>query len=301
MDNLWDNYISNKNLDEFEDWHSTNLCIKKFDDRVEISFKNTYSVNIFSYEKDNDFYFSFNPRILKEIFGEFTKRHTKLFEKLTIYKDRYKFDYCGHDVQTIRVDRPEAGLIIQKWIDKYRHIILSYDPKDLMIEVSAGFDTRNLSYLWRYNGNKYDIYTKNDPDEVDVALKVIEQLPYDNIYVGEKILNRISLNGGNIISVNSKFNINEHWCQKIANPLYCRKSHHILYGITPYYDKEYLRIKTLKSTDLKYALAHLFTKDNKELYENIPYLSFKRKQVKIDKKFKWFAESILCNWKNFLI
>lgn len=296
MKQLWDNYISNKNLDEFEDWESVNLYIKKNNDSVEVSFKNTYSVNIFSYEEGSDFYLSFNPNTLIDKFGKYTIRHKDLFSKLIITKDKYSFEFSEHTVGTVRDRSEEAGQIIQNWVDKYRKIIFDIDPSEMIMEVSAGFDTRNLTYLWRYNGNKYDIYTKNDPDEVNEALQVIALLPRNHVYVGNKPLNRITLSGANIISRSVLFNINTMWCDKIANPEYCHKSYHILYGITPYYDKEYLKIYCRIPTQLKFVLAYLFTKDH-PLFK-IPYMSFMREHVKIDRRFESKVMFVISKWKN---
>lgn len=290
---LWDTIFTNKEIlndnkfqliNNVKNFENINLKIERNESNIEISFKLTYSVNIFIVNDNKYYYVSFNPKLLLEYFSEdHIVRHYAFFDKLILNKDIYKFTYSKNELYVIPINSSEGINIIKNWINRYINIVQNITPSNLNIEMSAGIDTRVLSYFWRNTNNEYLVYTKNDPDEYEDAVNVINYIN-DNFLVSlnttsekNNLKSHIVLNGGNIIhglyrttSVYDFYNV-------INNPFKSQKAKHIIKDICPYYDKDYLKIKCEYPGQLKIVLLKYLCEE-KDLIK-LPIKSFERKNL----------------------
>lgn len=280
--------FSNKNFDEIKDFENHNLVIKKIDDHIEIYFKLTNSVNIFSYNDGKYYYLSFDGITLTNEFGENIERHYKFFEKLILTKDTFFFIEKKEDLATIDFLSKEGQTIFKEWKERYKELISSIPQDDLIIELSAGMDTRMLSYFYRNLNKTYTVYSKPDPDEINEALNVInyinENFPVKLNVIHKKnkelICDKFNLNGGSLIRGLERPTTAEHFYDKIGNSLICNKAKHIIQDICPFYDKEYLKLYGSFPGYVK--VSAFFDLCNEKELINLPVKSFKRETVNIE-------------------
>lgn len=269
---FWDTVLSNTNFDEIPDFENLNLCIKHVDDHIEIYFKLTYSTNVFIYEENyqkyyksdnNKYWLSLNPENLYKLFDkDKIQRHVKFYKKLLLYRNKYEFVDEQHDIYTVPFWKQEGIDLMNNWIQKYKNIISGVDRKKLIIELSSGIDTRILTYFWRNTPGEYYVYTKNDPKELDDALRVIhhieENFPVKLTVKTNKaelgVVDQITLNGGNIDFGFWMPTDPYYFADIIGNPLCYRKAEHIAKNLCPYYDKDYLRLLGIYPGQMKVTL-----------------------------------------------
>jgi len=278
---LWDTYLSNKDFDDIKDFENVNLKIERVNDHIEISFKLTYSPNMFIYNDGTYYYICVNYNTLVNAGFEQDKlfREKNFFNKLYLYRNSYVFDKF--------IERPKMFVypkgknkylnIIKSWVKRYTQIIKNIDPDDIRLEVSGGMDTRILSYFWRYNPVNYTVYTKSNSDETEIAKNVINYIS-DNFPCNLTITHdkdatkKYELNGGNIIHGLFIKTTKKDFQEVIGNSMVSNKSKHIVKGICPFYDKELLQLKGDYAGEVKLILFYLLCND-KHLYK-LPIRSF---------------------------
>lgn len=304
---LLDYYISNENFNTIKDFENFNLVVKRIDNYIKIYFKLTYSIDIFIANESNNFYIFFNPEFCKEFNENNIVLNKNLWKELYIYKDHYEFiNDNSNKFEDIELNSYEAKQIIFNWIKKYKYIISNINPNNLVIDLSAGFDTRALTYFWKDNNQKYSIYTKPDERELIEALTIINQLPYKEYaynfdefkYIDNT--NYIRLTGGSNIHRN-KYVDKECWLNEIGNPLFQQKKwYNCLVNLCPYYDKEYLRIYSKELSKLKKIFINYFLLKDCNLYK-YPYKSFKKEFFQFNDFWIKKCENIITNWNNYNI
>ncbi len=293
---MWDDYLSNENFDKIKDFENFNLSIHRVNDCIEIKFKHTYSVNTWIYEKDNDYYICFNHQALLDAgFPENDlKRERDFFKVLRLYKDHYVFDWLKVDrIYHYKKGNGNFLRLIKKWSTKYRTIISDIDPKDIRIEMSAGLDTRILSYFWRYNKKKYTVYTKANKPETELAIKTIQYVN-DNFPCECEIITskkglpcKQELNGGSIIHGYFVPTTRKDFKDVIGNSKACNKAKHIVRDICPFYDKDILKLRGDWAGQVKLILFYLLCYD-KDLYKQ-PVMSFSKSSYVFDENLTEFT------------
>ena len=283
---LWDFYLSNENFDKIKDFENFNLSVKRIEDHIEVEFKHTYSPNIWIYKDFSDgykYYLCVNHQTLIDAGFDENKleRERNFFSKLYLYKDWFKFEYIKRDKLFIWQKGEGHYLkVIKKWTQKYTDFIKSLDPKDIRLELSAGLDTRILSYFWRYNPVTYTVYTKPNKDETELAKKTIQFINDNfpcNLQITENkkgIPCKYELNGASIIHGYFVKTTRKDFKDVIGNSKASNKAKHIVKDICPFYDKEILRLKGDYPGQVKLVLYYLLCKD-KDLYRQ-PVMSFTR-------------------------
>lgn len=286
---FYNTILTNKKFDEIKDYENYNLLIKKINDYIEISFKLTYSTNVFIHQENNIYYISLNADLMYEKFDKNDVTiHYKTFDKLILTKDKYKFIDDENLMWTVPLKSEDGVNILNNWIKQYKNIIQNINPKNLIIELSAGIDTRILTYFWRNTGKIYDIYTENDYREIKYANDVINYInnnfksqinavnDYDDIARDQP---RIVLNGLNLINGKlemTNFETYEDLCL-YRNNMTAHKDCwntvlHVVRDIIPFMNKEYLKIKGSFNAEIKLALFYLMCEE-KKLY-NLPIISY---------------------------
>ena len=291
---LIDFILSNEFFEEIPEVELFNFKIEKINDTIEMSFKHTYSLNVYIYENNSFYYLSFYKEMLLKQFGneiedKIIRRH-KFFKKMILTKTNYSFIDDINTIHTISIYSDEGIQILKQWINKYENIIKNINPRLLTIELSAGIDTRVLSYFWRNLPYTYDVYTKNDPGEINEAINVIDYINENfpakiRKWVGKKppqtYYNRITLNGSNIISGLWYVTARKHYYSKIFNCSYhWNKGLHVAKSIVPYYDKEYLKLTGDYPGQIKIVLMKYLC--NEKDLNKLPIRSFERKPIDID-------------------
>ena len=280
---LWDFYLSNKDFDKIKDFENFNLSVKRIDDHIEVKFKLTYSPNIWIYEQDGMYYLCVNHKTLIDagFDEEQFKREREFFKTLYLYKDHYKFDWVKRD----RIYHYKKGSgnflrLIKLWTKKYTEIIRSINPQDIRLEMSAGLDTRILSYFWRYNPYTYTVYTKPDKPETELAKKTIQFINDNfpctlNVVTEKKDMHpKYELNGGSIIHGYFVPTTRKDFKDIIGNSKASNKAKHIVKDICPFYDKDILKLYGDYAGQVKLLLYYLLCQD-KDLYRQ-PVMSFTR-------------------------
>lgn len=280
---LWDKYLSNENFKKIKDFENMNLSIKRVDNHIEVKFKLTYSPNMYIYEQDGLYYMCVNHQTLIDAgFPEDKlKREREFFKTLYLYEDHYEFDWVKKD-RLYHYKKGEGNFLrlIRVWAKRYTEIIRNIDPQDIRIEMSAGLDTRILSYFWRYNPYNYTVYTKPGKDETELAKKTI-QFVNDNFPCNLNVITdkkgvpcKYELNGGSIIHGYFIPTTRNDFKDIIGNSKACNKAKHIVKDICPFYDKDILKLRGDYPGQVKLLLYYLLCKD-KDLYRQ-PVMSFTR-------------------------
>ena len=310
--------FSSDNFDKIENIDGFNFSVQKEVDNVVIKFKQTYSTNVFYFIYGNRYWLSFNEQSLADYLIEHNlikgiindkynpsnkittnKKYDKysevicednFFDSLELYKDHFNFNYCCDQILSVPIR--DCGYIIQPWLEKYKQYISSLDSEDLIIELSAGFDTRTLTYFWRNTGKQYYIYTKNDSNEIDYAINVINKLPCKE-YTSDKESpikhNKTILSGASNISIDHYTNTYD-----FKNFIGKRRIPRIIDDIVPFYDKEYLKIKGDYVTQLKMVMNYMLCKPyNLHL---LPYKTFMKKLFIFDENKIKECEEIIKYW-----
>lgn len=291
---LWDNYLSNENFDKIKDFENFNMLLCRVDDHIEISFKHTYSPNVFIYEKDGLYYLCSNHKVLENKFpGEPLIRQRDFFKTLYLYRDHYEFDFRKHTQIYSITDKYKIIDVLKKWIVKYKKVIGDIDPNDLIIELSSGIDTRVLSYFWRYKPVKYKVYTKPNHVETEIALPIInyikEHYPCDiELYFDKNQTTRkYSLNGGSILH-NYFHETTKDDLKDIAyNSKECDKAKHLIKDICPFYDREYMRLLGRFTGEIKLTLNYLMNSDT-DLYK-LPAMQCNKNVYVLDENITKFC------------
>ena len=294
---LLDFIISNKNFDDIQPFENYNLKIERINDIIEITFKLTYSVNVYIYEENSFYYVSFIKQLLLNKFGDcienkIIRRYT-FFKKLILTKSNYNFIDDNNELYTISLNSDKGIQILKNWIGKYENIMKSINPKQIRIELSSGIDTRILSYFWRNLPYTYDVYTKDDPDEVNDALNVINHINKNckvniNTICGSKELSSINksysfiLNGSNLIHGLYRPTTLEDFYDRIFNCSFrWNKGIHTIRNIVPFYDKDYLKLLGSYPGQMKIVLLLYLCKEY-DLYK-LPIRSLGRKLIDLSK------------------
>jgi hypothetical protein len=286
---LWDFYLSNEKFDKIKDFENMNLSIKRIDDHIEVKFKLTYSPNMYIYEQDGLYYMCVNHQTLVDagFVEDKLKREREFFRTLYLYKDHYEFDWVKKD-RLFHYKKGDGNFLrlIKIWVKRYTEIIKNIDPKDIRIEMSAGLDTRILSYFWRYNPYTYTVYTKPGKDETELAIKTIQYIndnfPCNLNITHEKkgITCKYELNGASIIHGYFVPTTRKDFKDVIGNSKVCNKAKHIVKDICPFYDKDILKLRGDYPGQVKLLLYYLLCKD-KDLYRQ-PVMSFTRSPYVFD-------------------
>lgn len=300
---FFDYVVTIDNYNKIESCENFNLKIKKFFNYIELSFKNTYSSNFFYYiDKNDKKYLSLsednlakyllennivfelhineeyenwkNRKIedkanwsvaqLKTNKYEEIQRIYKLWDSIKVYSD------CSFDVTYCelldRVDIDNAKDLIIDWIIRYKDIFSYIKENNISIipELSAGLDSRALTYFWRDNKN-VNVYSKNDKKELEYVNKLIEIIK-PNIYINNKDYTYgITISGLG----NGNYNRDQRSILENYNGIHCAK--HNVKDICPYFDKQYLRLTSsiYNHFDFKIFLQLLLCND----LINIPYIT----------------------------
>lgn len=286
---FFNDIISSDKFDEIEDFENYNLNIKKINDTVEISFKNTYSTNVFIYENNNKYWMCLNPYVMYEHFNkEDIIVHYNAFKKLILTKDNYTFIDDENTMWSVDILSDEAIDILNKWIVKYKNIIQNIDPKEFIIEQSSGIDTRILTYFWRNTGKTYDMFTILRKGEIEHSMDVINYLN-DNFPSKSKVYNdyndinkkcpSLCLCGLNLVNGENEmteFESFEKLCKERNNMTTESFSFHFvkhqICDIQPFVDKEYLKIKGEFNGQLKLVLFDILASENG--LDKLPIISF---------------------------
>lgn len=326
---FYDNIITKENFNEIYTYDGVSIKIVKNENNVIISFKNTYPSNFFYFiDKNNNYYLSLNEDLLasylkdnniseitynKEyIYWENKKvtdkenwatcdlscnkyyqinRISKLWEEIKIFSNCH-FEVKYYDYNNILlhdINFNDSKDIIINWIIKYKNIIKNIDENNLIVELSAGLDSRALTAFWRYNDKKYIIYSKNDDDELNIVNLLKDKLPIKKLLTSKKGISGITLSGLGNPSHDGDLN---HYLffQENYRGVHCAK--HLIKDICPYCDKDYLRIKENYYHQLKYFISYLLSKD----LINIPYLTTRKGPFNFSKKNIDEYESIIKSW-----
>lgn len=300
---FFDYVVTIDNYDKIESCENFNLKIKKFFNYIELSFKNTYSSNFFYYiDKNDKKYLSLSEdnlakyllennivlelHINKEYENwkirkiedkanwsitqlntnkyEEIKRISELWKSIKIYSDcSFNITYCKM-LDNIDIDNSKDLLI--NWIIKYKDIFSYIKENNINIipELSAGLDSRVLTYFWRDNKN-VNVYSKNDKKELEYVNKLIEIIK-PNTYINNK-----DYTYGITISGQGNGSYNQDIEHLIKNFDGSHNSKHIVKDICPFLDKQYLRLTShiYNVFDFKIFLQFLLCKD----LCNIPYIT----------------------------
>ena len=182
---LWDFYLTNNNFYEIKDFENHNLVVRRVGDHIEVYFKLTYSPNLWIYTKNGYYYISVNHA---NIIGVLTNDQSdvshifEFFSKLYLYKDHYEIHYLKEsEINIYKVNRNSHGNyvfanIICDWVKRYDKLINSIPIDKMCIELSGGYDTRILTYFWRYSNKVFNVYTKKYSYEAYTAQNVINAI-----------------------------------------------------------------------------------------------------------------------------
>ena len=302
--------FSSDNFDEIVSYENYNLKIEKFDDRVEISFKNTYSTNVFIYEKDDKYWMCLNPYKMYEQFNkdDMYVRY-KTFEKLILTKNDYTFIDDENTMWSVDILSDEAINILNKWISKYKDIIGNIDTKQFIIEQSSGIDTRILTYFWRNTGKTYDMFTILREGEIEHSMDVINFLN-ENFPSKTKVYNdyndipkdcaAICVCGLNLVNGKNEmteFESYDKLCKERNNMTTDSFSFHFtkheVCDIQPFVDKEYLKIKGEFNGQLKLVLFDILASEKG--LNKLPIVSFNNSLYDInnpDYPYKHIADKL---------
>ena len=266
---FWNSFFSNTDFNNIPSFENINLCINHNNNVVEISFKHTISTNVFIYENNCNYWLSLNPETLQQFGKNNIKRHYEFFKKLILFKDHYEFIDDDIEIDSVIAHDIEGINILHNWIRKYKDILNSIDSTKLICELSAGFDTRILTFFWRYIDKTINVYTKNKIEETDTA-KYIAKYINDNFPVNINLVtNKSELTGNDYITLSGASIVHGLWVNttlddyydEICNPMKSKKAKHIINDICPFYDKEFIKLKGRFPGDMKLILFNNLCND----------------------------------------
>lgn len=301
------------NIDPIDDFENFNIIIKKIDNYYFIKYKNNMPANIYYYKLDGIYLYCLDETALsvfltknnivltenvsytkyinksgKKNDSKITTNHYQeisricIYDSVKLYTDHFEADYV--DLYSVNIH--DAGYLIKDWIAKYKKLV-SDNYQNIIPEMSAGLDTRSLTYFWRDLKIK-DVYTKDDPMEKDIACDVIKRISEATINIGHKPKYPITLSGKGIIVDPSRF-LKEHYYKNNTGQF---KVKHITEYITPYLDKNIAMIKPDNIQQLKYTMQYLLARD----LMDIPYKSFLRKSVIFTEEIEKDANQLIKEW-----
>ena len=316
------NYVVTKdNFNDVEDFENISITIKRVDNGIKIEFKNSIPANMHYYEKDGYNVYCFDEEILADYLrehsieltenenwkyymsqeghkkdGELHHNHYNEIKRIALYE---YLIVTPEKIETkeitgfFSVDILDAGPIIKRWIERYTKII-DQNYNNIVADLSAGLDTRSLTYFWR-GKNIFKIYTKNDPDEIPIVQELHEKYFKDiRLTIGEESedsnLNLITLSGkgADLFAVRSRF-----LDPKFYEECICFINFELLcLGICPYLDKEFVKIKPEYSNQLKIVMQYLLAGD----IMDVPYKSFRRDDFSFTDDMEIEAKRIISYW-----
>lgn len=311
--------------DDIPSYHTLNLDIKKQDDSYIISFERVISSNLYFYRTEsNQFYYSFSEEDLAEFlvnelgvqltensnFVNFMNQQKRsdntvkvnhyeeiyvlsLYHSVVIRKTGFDPVYID-DLFTVPLE--DAKSIIYDWINTYTD--LCKEHKDTILpDLSAGFDTRALTYFWRELGID-KIYTKDDTDELYIVKQIVSEIndKYDqhisltHTVSGNTDKIRVSGKAADIFAVKERFldqnylinNIGKFKHQLLAN------------GIAPFLDKNILKLRPYSVNIFKPLIQYLLAKP----LMHIPYKTFARRDFTFTQEKIDVVENIIKTWEN---
>lgn len=315
-------YVVTKDIfNEIESFENISIQITKTENNIIIQFKNTFPSNLFYYiDEDGKYYLSLlednlatylkennicevkdNPEyqawidlkkadkmnwstgLLKTNKYIPIKRIYKLWNKIIVNPDcTFDVDYIIDD-EIATVPIRNAGEIIKNWIIKYRDIFRSHNPQDFIFELSAGLDSRALTWFWRYNSEQYRVYSKVHKDELPIAKEVAKRLPIGEFMTSKKGINGITVSGiGNSSKSFNDRDIFEHYAG-------IHHSKHLIKDVCPYLDRDFLKVYGDYPQQVKLVIQILLAED----LIDIPYMTW------MDKHF-WFTENSIRECKTII-
>ena len=298
MHSLYKNFIIH--LDNFgKEWlnyENTNIKIIYKNNYYEIEIKNTISPCIYYISINNLLIYSFNEELIADyiksnnlcILHEYEIRkvndlklnnHYKEiniecndYKKIYLYKDSYSYDKIDETLFSIPIENSEY--IIKEWINTYQNIFDKYKD-DLCIELTAGLDSRMLTYFWRhYKCNKLHIWTHNmlkyDINEAKfVATNLLHVLPIYSYYIKYKnfdYLYNLSGKNGSVYELSNKFLSLTY----LQNRFKIESNNKLLDSIVPFLDRKLLQVKANKNKEFKFLLFYILSNNT---LRNIPFVT----------------------------
>ena len=185
----------------------------------------------------------------------------------------------------------EAGYIVYKWLRKYKEKIKSISDR-LVPELSAGMDTRSLTYFWRDLHNVPTVYSKITEHGLDIEVPVVKSI-LSRIFdeqklVHHKISGYVTLSGKGITSSASKYNNKSHLNH---DPSLFTPSRYFN-QLMPYKDRDFMRIRPEHPWQLKTVMQVLLAKD----LMDIPYYSAHTQLFTFTDEMIKEAEDIIKQW-----
>lgn len=305
---FYDYVVTEANYGDVTEFENHNLRISRVDEGIKIEFKNTYPSNLFFYEKA----YSLNEEKLADYLRERgievtideeykawerkkiedkkrwgirqlkvnkykeIGRVCRLWEYIIIRSDMtmdVKF-YDSISIGTIPIN--QSANIIKRWIEKYKSILSTIPAENLIWELSAGYDSRALTYFYPEGAN---VYSK-DCFEYNIAEEVCKR-------IGAHISSK---KGSGKITVRGTGNFKILDICLFENWIGALHSKNLVKDICPYLDMDYLRINGNIKKALNILLCPQLT--------DIPYFTFcdkkeffdEKTQKKIKKDFSFLFE-----------
>lgn len=282
-----DTVFSNTNFDDILSFENHNLKIERKNDIIEISYKLTYSTNVFIYEDNDHYWMTLNPDNFDDYNFDKEKiiRYRDIYDKLILTKDGYQFIGNTNTLYTVPLNSIEGTNIINDWVNRYKELIQSIPEDQLIIEFSGGICSKILTYFWCNTNKNYIVYITKDSQDIKQSTDIInyinenfpvnltiinslndEYLENKDIFFNNKPL--IKLCGINCFNDFNKINtkiIYNFLCDEINNQLSKKNLYtYINKNICPLLDKEILKLKNKDLKDIKKLLFDLlYNKDIK--------------------------------------
>lgn len=314
---FFDYVVSEENFNEVESYHNFNFVVEKKENCFEIHFVNNIPANMHYYVFNGKYSYCINEELLADYIKdkgvELTindnwqqyqnmkkkydgmLKHNKyneiqrisLYDKLTVYVDHFDVIKIT-DLFSINLN--DAGNIIHNWIEKYEKLI-SEHQSHLCVELSSGLDTRSLAHFWK-DDKIYNIYTKNDPDEIPIVQQLCAKyFPNAKLVIGVKENNNeiitLSGKGADMFVINGRKADPSFYKNNICN----NNFKHLVKSICPYLDRDLARINP-NGTNFKVIMQYLLVPE----YMDIPYKSFARVPFIFTEEMREAAYEVIKHW-----
>lgn len=286
--------VGSNRLSEIENFNGYNFSITNKIQSVEIEFYTSISPALYSYFDGTDRFYCFNEELLAEHYRTHmnkdispcwkwnfwethkwdkvnNKEHRESlawhkyeeFEFFTLFKsiELTPITYSlkeFRDLFSVPID--EAKDIVINWISRYKSIInnIFLDGYTLCPDLSAGIDTRTITYFWRYYANKIKVHTKFDKIEYPIVTQLADRLGINELV--ENLPDKsIGISGKGAVSGMPQYRFILDGYYKHYLPI--AKWDQLLFKLCPFLDMELLKIKLDSPYQLKNSLNILLAND----------------------------------------